>query len=293
MQKRSIGLTILGWFEIVVGFLGVVFFGFFLFFSLAYVNVDDVNVRDTFVVFIVYLPPVLFSLVSLFTGIGILKLKKAAWRLNVFLHPGIYLYMLSGVLWYVKRWGFMVNGYLEVIIFIFWFFILISSILYLTRPKIREQFFGKQSEAMNKYSIGLIMLGWAEIVVGFLGGGFFIYYLLYFLSYVKSSYIPNQNFLIIASFLPVAMLFLSLILIGIGILKRKKWAWVMNVFVYPALHVYIYIARFWLPELYWDTFLVYIIDKVFVIWWLIPIYIIFYLTRPQVKACFFEDSKRN
>lgn len=90
----------------------------------------------------------------------------------------------------------------------------------------------------QKRSIGLTILGWVEIVVGFLGTGFCLLCFLYFIAYARAM---GGNFLLISAvFLPPALIFLSLSFLGTGILKLKRWAWKSNVILYPLGHIYIW-----------------------------------------------------
>ena len=93
---------------------------------------------------------------------------------------------------------------------------------------------------MRKRSIGLTILGWFEIVVGFFGSGFFLFFLLFSLAYVESYGSLDRDFLFVfIIFSPPAVLLLSLLFLGIGVLKLKKWAWIMSIFLYPVVHIYI------------------------------------------------------
>ena len=147
---------------------------------------------------------------------------------------------------------------------------------------------------MTKRCLGLTILGWFEIVAGLVGGGFFFFLLIYFLAYIKSYDGRGIQFLwAFAAFLPSALMFLTLSFLGAGVLRLRKWAWRLNVFLYPLMHIYIYIPGLWLPK-QWRVYLVaYIFEKISIVWWLILAILIAYLLLPGVKAQFFRDACDN
>ena len=142
---------------------------------------------------------------------------------------------------------------------------------------------------MQKRSIGLTILGWFEIVVGFLGGGFFLLCLLYFFAYVRSG--GGNILMVFIVFFPPAALLSGLCFIGAEILRLKKRAWIMNVFVYPLVHIYLYII-FWILKKWNISIFGYVIEKISIIWWLALAVLIFYLLHPKIKAQFFGSHSK-
>lgn len=96
MKKRSLGLTLLGWFEILMGTGGFLFASLCWIILLALIQKkmtghgEGVNFQD-FLYIILAILAAFLPLITIIIGRGILKLKKWAWRLNIFLKPIIYI----------------------------------------------------------------------------------------------------------------------------------------------------------------------------------------------------------
>ena len=145
-KKTSVALMVLGWGEILFSGIGFLLTAFYCLVLLAYAAQES-SIKSwevgTFML-LVLIP--LLCLLLFIIGIGILKVRVWAWRLNVFLHPCIYIYIVSFFAWYAKQWRCIFDCNIEKIFFVSWLVILTGTIFYLTRPEVKALFFDENDD---------------------------------------------------------------------------------------------------------------------------------------------------
>jgi hypothetical protein len=146
-------------------------------------------------------------------------------------------------------------------------------------------------------SWGLTLLGWMEIVIG-VGGGVFAGLAWIVLIGMMQMYGEgkggNMEDILYLTLAMIATLSpISVLIMGIGILRLKKWAWASHIWLCPAIYVYIYVFFYLLAQRLPTSGFARIINNLpIVLWFSIPTIIIFYLTRPKVRAQFLDDKSQ-
>jgi len=146
-KKRSVGVTILGWLEILIGGIGSIFFvlSFYVYLHAIYLlkigsNSGDQLGVDLGFLFSVMTFPSLFILVS---GIGILRCSSWARKMNIVVIPLVLIlvtvFLSQGALWEIRR-GNLWAGTTILGLFLAIGIVIFLKVWYLTRPKVKEQF---------------------------------------------------------------------------------------------------------------------------------------------------------
>jgi len=126
-KKRSIGVTIIGILSILGGVVGIG------------LNAGKLSEYPHYPIFHIIISGLAFGMFSIFTGIGLLRLKEWARKAEIIL-------CILGALLYFSLMVVLSHGSIEDAFLAFfqrsWFktIIAIIIIIYLTRPKVKEQF---------------------------------------------------------------------------------------------------------------------------------------------------------
>lgn len=154
-KKRSLGVTLLGWFEIIMGIIGggclFLYYGMLISY---YLDSSSIEFKQyialySFTIF------VFCFFFMFFLGKGILKLRKWAWKWNLFICPSIpfslVIYIYIGDLFLIEKKSIIVM-LIDVFKFrpvIVLFFIAGIIMYYLTCPKVRAQFFEQKLKSQK------------------------------------------------------------------------------------------------------------------------------------------------
>jgi hypothetical protein len=156
-KKRLVGVTVVGWAEIIIGLLGTIVFAMCLF-SLFWIAIKATHEGEETMGLLGVIPGLFFTAISpLFLfgggGIGIIKLKSWGRKINLIVIPIFTLLLAESVhigrvleaKHYIKNnpaislFVSLGSWSLGIIIPVI-FFLILPIFLYLTLPKVKEQF---------------------------------------------------------------------------------------------------------------------------------------------------------
>jgi len=154
-NKRLIGVIVISWIEILIGLLGLIFFVISLnqlFLTMNYMNSTRPGAGEAAMGLLGIIPFFYFSVISslfLFAGIGIGSLKPWGRKMNLIGIP-VFTLLLTGLLFICKLFRvesnslfllFIMLGSVSLMIIIpIMFVFMLPIIIYLNRPKVKEQF---------------------------------------------------------------------------------------------------------------------------------------------------------
>ena len=148
-KNRPINIVIFGWFEILIGFLGSIFFLMsleFLLRSLHYLQTHIINVYTIGVDVEMFDLGILYCMMTspypiiLILGLSMLQLNSLARKINILLAPfvlmlgGSFIYLSSSVSYREMKWSSFLILFIPLII------VSIIAVFFLTRRRVKQAF---------------------------------------------------------------------------------------------------------------------------------------------------------